>query len=135
MGIIEKAKELRKVIEANAAKMDDSSALKAMELFSTWSGSGVTYAAGDRVRYEGVLYKVTQGHSSQEDWSPAAAPSLFAEVLPGQDGTEIGDWRQPGSTNPYMKGDKVRFNGAVYESVIDNNVYSPADYPAGWKTV
>jgi len=32
-------------------------------------------------------------------------------------------------------GDKVRFNGKVYESVINGNVWSPADYPAGWREV
>ena len=47
----------------------------------------------------------------------------------------IPDWVQPDSTNAYTKGDKVRFEGKVYESLIDNNVWSPAAYPAGWKEV
>ena len=42
---------------------------------------------------------------------------------------------QPDSTNPYKKGDRVRFNGKVYESLIDNNVWSPSAYPAGWREV
>ena len=48
---------------------------------------------------------------------------------------EILDWEQPDSTNPYMKGDKVKYNGKIYESVIDNNVWSPEAYPQGWKEV
>jgi hypothetical protein len=32
-----------------------------------------------------------------------------------------------------MKGDKVMFNGAVYESTIDNNVWAPDVYPGGWQ--
>ena len=35
----------------------------------------------------------------------------------------------------YDKEDRVSFNGGNYESVIDGNTYSPAVYPAGWKTV
>lgn len=41
------------------------------------------------------------------------------------------EWEQ----KTYMIGDKVTFNGNVYESVIDNNVWSPTDYPAGWQLV
>lgn len=44
-------------------------------------------------------------------------------------------WVQPGSTNPYGRGDKVTYGGAVYESLIDGNVWSPDAYPAGWKKV
>lgn len=48
-------------------------------------------------------------------------------------GNRYWEWKQPDSTNPYMKGDKVTYNGKTYESVIDNNVWSPDTYPAGWK--
>jgi len=34
-----------------------------------------------------------------------------------------------------MVGDKVMFNGQVYESVINNNIWSPAAYPAGWHAI
>ena len=138
MGVIERARELRKVIETNAAGMDDVSACKAMELFALWEGGGVSYTAGIRLRHQGKLYKVLQTHVSQEDWAPDVAQSLFAEVLPGQEGTETGVWKQPDSTNPYMAGDRVHYpkeDGPVYESIIDNNVWSPTDYPEGWKVV
>lgn len=39
-------------------------------------------------------------------------------------------WAQPGSTNPYMLGDKVRHNGKIWMSTIDNNVWEPGVY--GW---
>ena len=72
------------------------------------------YVKDDKVLYEGVLYKVLQNHTSQEGWTPTSAPSLFAKVLTSEG--EILDWEQPSSTNPYMKGDKVRYNGKIYES-------------------
>lgn len=83
--------------------------------------------------YDGKLYKVLQAHTSQADWTPPSAPSLFAEVLPGQGGTDIGEWKQPGSTNPYKKGDKVTHNGKTWESTADNNVWEPGVY--GWTEV
>lgn len=137
MDLIERARELRRQIELGAAAMDDDTALDFVELFPAWSEDGVSYAVGDRVRYGGVLYKVLQAHTSQPTWTPADAASLFAEVLIPVPG-EIPVWKQPDSTNPYMKGDKVHYpdeNGPVYESTIDNNVWSPEAYPAGWQEV
>lgn len=133
--IIERARQLRLVIEQVAENLKDDEALESAELFSVWSGDGVEYEVGKRVRYgeENKLYKVLQAHTSQPDWTPTDAPSLFAEVLAGQDGTDIGEWTQPDSTNPYMKGDKVIFEGYVWESLIDSNVWSPSAYPSGWQ--
>lgn len=106
-----------------------------LEAFPKWN-SELTYAVGDAVFYNNVLYKCVQGHTSQTDWNPEDAVSLWAEMLnaPTEDGS-IPEWVQPGSTNPYMTGDKVTFNGKVYESLIDNNVWSPEAYPAGWREV
>lgn len=135
--IIERARQLRLVIEQVAENLKDDEAIENVELFSAWSGDGVEYEVGKRVRYgeENKLYKVLQAHTSQSDWTPTDAPSLFAEVLAGQEGTDIGEWVQPDSTNPYMTDDRVIFNGVVYESLIDNNVWSPSVYPAGWKQI
>ena len=80
------------------------------------------------------MYKVLQDHTSQETWTPKDAPSLFARVLV-DDGGAVLDWVQPNSTNPYMKGDRVKFEGKIYESLIDSNVWSPTAYPTGWKEI
>lgn len=133
--IIERARVLRGTIEEMAQNLEDEKALENAELFPAWNPDGCEYKTGDRVRADGTLYKVLQAHTSQPTWNPGAAAALFAEVLPGQGGTEIGEWVQPDSTNPYMEGDRVIFNGSTYESLIDNNVWSPADYPAGWEKV
>ena len=132
--LIDLARKLRPFIEKAAIFLNDEDALEAKELYPQWSGDNVEYKVNDRVRYEGLLYKVLQPHTSQENWTPLAAASLFAKVLiPEPD--IIPEWEQPSSTNPYMIGDKVMFDGKVYESTIDNNIWSPAAYPAGWREV
>ena len=118
-----------------AETLSDAQALQVPMLFDEFDGNGVKYKAGKRIIYEGVLYKVLQDHTSQEGWTPNAAPSLFAKVINETITGEIPDWEQPDSTNAYMKGNKVKFNGKIYESVIDNNVWSPTAYPSGWKEV
>ena len=129
----EHAYKLRQMLHKASASLADDDALEAIELFPVWQTS-TNYAAGDRVRYGGVLYRCLQSHAAQDTWTPADAPSLWARVLIPDPG-EIPEWEQPDSTNPYMKGDRVRFAGKIYESLVDNNVWSPADYPAGWKIV
>lgn len=39
------------------------------------------------------------------------------------------------STSPYMTGDCCTAGGAVWRSVMNNNVWSPLDYPSGWEQI
>ena len=127
--------KIREMIEKAAVSLGDDDAIEAAELFPAWA-VGVAYSVGERVQYDGKLYKVVQAHTSQADWTPPTVPALFTEVAkPG----EIPVWKQPtGAQDAYNKGDKVWYpdvNTTVYESVIDSNVWSPNDYPQGWKVV
>lgn len=136
MSIIDEARYLRSVIEQLSVNLDDEQATEAVALFPAWK-VGAEYKIGDRVRYSDVLYKVLQDHTSQADWAPDTAVSLYVRVLI-PDPEVIPVWEQPSAENAYMKGDKVYFPTAeddIYESTIDNNVWSPADYSAGWKLV
>lgn len=117
------------------ANLPDEQAVQVPLLFEEFNGNGVAYTVGKKVLYKGVLYKVIQAHTSQADWTPDAAPSLFAKVINETIDGSIPEFVQPDSTNPYMKGDKVKFNGKVYESLIDNNVWSPEANPSGWKEI
>ena len=126
---------LHKVAKMVASEVtDDAKALAIQEFYDDWE-VGIKYEVGTYIRYEEVLYKVITAHTSQSDWTPTSASSLFAKVLIDPTGETINEWVQPDSTNPYMAGDKVIFNGKTYESVIDNNVWSPSAYPAGWKEI
>lgn len=130
-----KAHALRALIEKASASLPDEDALEAVELFPLWAAN-TEYAADVRVRYADKLYRCVQAHTSQADWTPDATPALWTEVAkPG----EIPVWRQPtGAQDAYMTGDMVHYPTAddpVYRSVIDNNIWSPEAYPAGWEVV
>lgn len=121
-----KREEAKAIIAALVTMRDsatDEQALAAPALYPAWRG-GKSYKVGERVMFEGVLYKVLQDHDSQDHWTPTAAPSLFAKVLIPVEG-EVFAWEQPDSTNPYMTGDKVSHNGQIWESLVDNNVWEP----------
>lgn len=123
-----RAMELRAIIEEAMSKEDDSVVLEIPQLLPEWK-AGIAYTTGKKIQYGGIVWKVLQDHTSQEGWEPGVAPSLFAEVLiPDPD--VIPEWKQPDSTNPYMKGDKVTHNGTTWVCTIDNNVWEPGVY--GW---
>lgn len=75
--------------------------------------------------------------------APSAYPAGWQDVATEGGGTmepepspQVPDFKQPtGAHDSYKKGDRVRFEGKVYESLIDNNAYSPATYPQGWREI
>lgn len=113
---------------------DDAVALSIQEFYDIWE-EGVAYSVGRYITHNDILYKVLTEHTSQVAWTPDVSPSLFAKVLIDPTGETIPDWVQPDSTNAYMMGDKVKYEGVVYVSLIDNNIWSPVNYPAGWQVV
>ena len=125
--------------QAQVQTLPDEQALTVPTVFPLWA-VGVSYQVDFKVRYNEVLYKVIQAHTSQEEWHPDVAVSLFTKVIvgevdPGTGEQVVLDWVQPDSTNPYMKGDRVIFEGVVYESTVDNNIWAPNAYPQGWSVV
>ena len=125
------AESYRKLIERAAESLEDTDAAQAPLLFKEWR-PGNYCEVGKRLQYNNKLYKVLIAHTSQEDWTPDTAVSLFAEILIPNP-YEIPEWVQPGSTNSYMKGDKVRHNNKIWISNVDYNVWEPGVY--GWDEV
>ncbi|MBQ1759770.1 MAG: hypothetical protein IIZ94_08810 [Prevotella sp.] len=123
----ELARKFRKFIEQMSENATDEDALDNILAFPKWE-VGKAYVKDDRIRYENVLYKALQSHTSQADWTPDVAVSLFVKVSI----EEYPQWVQPqGAHDAYNKGDKVTHLEKHWESEIDANVYEPSVY--GWK--
>ena len=182
-------KDFRDKVTELLVNLDNDAAIENAILFPQWK-SGIDYKVDERIRYNNILYIILQDHTSQEEWRPDVAGSLYARMLRSWEQNIIPTWEQPESTNGFMAGDKVYhngllyvstadyntwepgiegnpwelvveehpedsepevkehvagalyamgdhviFNGVEYESLIDNNSWSPADYPAGWAEV
>lgn len=203
------AEQFRRAVQYFTATLPEDKALVVSSVFDAWAVN-VKYITGEWVSYgvnavgDPQLYQVLQDHTSQEQYTPDIATSLYKAV--GIDPSGIPTWVQPlgatdayklddvvmhnskkwkstidanvwepgvygweevtgdgGETDPveptgpeepdtptdtipdfvqptgahdaYAKGDKVKYNGKVYESLMDANTYSPDAYPAGWKEI
>lgn len=119
------------VIKANLIQtainyLPDEEAETVTALFPDWE-DGKAYAVGDRVKYNGLLYRCVQAHTSQADWTPDITPALWVRTST----EEWPEWIQPtGAHDAYNKGDKVSHNEKHWISDIDANVYEPGVY--GW---
>ena len=126
----ELAKKFRKFIELMSENATDEQALDNILAYPKWE-VGKEYEKDFRLRYEDTLYKVLQNHTSQSDWTPDTAVSLYVKVSI----EEFPEWVQPtGSHDAYMKGDKVSHNEKHWISLIDANVYEPSEsVPTLWE--
>ena len=119
----EKQKEIAILIRGTLPTAPDEVAVKHAEWYPVWCPE-IHVKAGDRLTYDGILYRCLQDHNTQETWTPPESPSLWAKVLiPDPD--VIPAWEQPESTNGYDKGDKVIHGGKTWESLVDNNIWEP----------
>lgn len=122
------------VIKANLIQtainyLPDEEAETVTALFPEWE-ENKAYAIGDRVKYNELLYRCVQAHTSQIEWTPDVVPALWTRTSTD----EWPEWVRPtGAQDAYNKGDKVTYKGEHYISLIDANVYSPEEYPAGWE--
>lgn len=90
------------------------------------------FSYGENEVGDAQLYQVLQDHTSAEQWTPDTAVSLYKPIGVTEDGHA--EWVQPlGASDAYNKGDIVSYNGTLYRSTINGNVWSPVDYPQGWE--
>ena len=127
--------EIAFVTMAENGDIDDTTAMENIDVFASWK-SGIAYKQGDLRTYgEGEhrkLYRCVQAHTSQDDWTPPAAASLWA--LTADPAEEWPAWSQPvGAHDAYAEGAKCSHNGKHWVSAVDNNVWEPGSY--GWTLV
>ena len=131
------AEQFRKALQIFAASLTDEQALEVATIYDQWK-VGKSYKVDEYLIYgindvgDPQLYKVVQAHTSQADWTPNVTASLYVAIGLDESGYPV--WSQPtGAHDAYNIGDIVNYNGTLYESLIDGNVYSPDAYPTGWK--
>lgn len=130
---IERARELRRLIEQASAGLDDQAASMGAELYPTLKGDGSLISAGTRINWRGVVKKAAADLWDYPQNNPDNAPTLWAD-LDYVDGIRI----IPDVitvTTAFSKGEQGWWQDSVYESLTDANVYTPDTYAAGWRWI
>lgn len=140
MNMTQTALEMRTALQYFVASLDAETQLDLMlEIPSVYPAYAVgkAYKTKDVFSYginavgDPQLYQVLQDHTSAAEWTPDTAVSLYKAIGVTETGYPV--WVQPlGATDAYNTGDIVSYNGALYISTIDGNVWTPDAYPAGW---
>lgn len=129
-----RAIQLRAVIEQAAQTLDEKTISEAPELCRTLKQDGSLVRAGTRINWSGTIKKAAVDLWDTEANDPDHAPSLWADIA-YRDGYRI----IPETitvTTAFSKGEKGWWtDGKLYESKVDSNVYTPAQYADNWKEI
>lgn len=139
--VMQAALEMRKTLQFFVGTLDADTQLdKMLEIPSMFPAYEVgkayktkdVFSYGENTVGDPQLYQVLQDHTSAAQWTPDTATSLYKAI--GITAEGYPEWVQPlGSTDAYTTGDIVSYNGKLYRSIIDGNVWTPDAYPAGWE--
>lgn len=138
---IQAAMELRRALQLFLCTLDPDTQAKDMmtvaTVFPVYT-AGRIYKAKEVVSYgansvgDPQLYQVLLEHTASEEWPPDLAPSLYKAIGVTEEGYP--EWVQPiGTSDAYNTGDIVSYNGMLYRSTVDANVWPPDVY--GWVVV
>ena len=139
MNTLQAAEQFRKALQMFCQSLTDEQAMEVATVYPKYE-VGRAYKVDEMFTYgtnnvgDPQLYRVVQAHTSQADWTPDATPALYTPIGLNDAGYPV--WSQPtGAHDAYNTGDIVDYNGTLYKSLIDGNVYSPEAYPQGWEEV
>ena len=127
------ALKLRAIVEQAAALLDDKTASEAPTLFPRLKRDGSLVRAGTRICHNGEIKKAAVDLWDTAENDPDHAPTLWAKI-DYRDGYRI----VPSVitvTTAFAKGERGWWNGKLYESAVDSNVYTPEQYAPNWTEV
>lgn len=112
---------------------DDQTAEALSAAVKVWT-EGERVEAGWLRSFGGKIYKATKTHTAQRDWKPPDTPSLWVAHTKTTEGAQVAEWVRPlGAHDAYNKGDQVTFEGGLWESAVNTNVWQPGTY--GWTRI
>lgn len=133
MDILERARLQRRNIVFGSDSLDDKTASETPELFDKLNENGDLVPVGTRINWNGSLKRASVDLWDTAENNPDNAPMLW-EDIEYKDGIRI----IPEVITVGTKFNKDEFGwwqDTLYKSLIDNNVWNPTQYPAGWELI
>jgi hypothetical protein len=104
-----------------------------VELYPVLHFNGELIAAGTRINWNGALKRAAVDIWDTYENNPDNAPTLWEDVVIKEDIRVIPETITVGLA--FSKGEKGWWKDKIYQSLIDNNIWNPDAYPAGWELV
>lgn len=133
MNILEKARLQRKNILLSSESLDDKTASITPELFNKLNENGELIKVGTRINWNGYLKRASVDLWDTIENNPNNAPQLWEDILYKNGIRIIPETITTGTM--FMKDELGYWGEDLYKSLIDNNVWTPTAYPAGWELI
>ncbi len=127
------ALKLRALIEQASASLPDKEASEGVSLFPRLKQDGALVSAGTRINHNGVIKRAAVDLWDTEANSPDNAPSMWEDIAYREGFRIIPAVITAGTA--FAKDEQGWWGEVLYRSLIDANVYTPEQYPAGWALV
>ena len=127
------AYKLREMMHKAAVSLDDKDASAAAELFPRMKYDGSLISYQTRINWNGTVKMAASDLWDTEENNPDNAPALWSD-LKYRDGIRIIP-EVITAAEAFAKGERGWWGEDLYESLVDANVYTPAQYPEGWRRV
>ena len=131
MNLKTKARKQREILMKSAQTLQDSDASMVPEFYDIMRYTGNLISVGTRINWKGTVKKAVVDLWDTEANNPDNAPTLWADLL-YKDGIRLIP-EVITVTTLFMKDELGWWKDELYKSLIDNNVYTPEAYPAGWQ--
>ena len=133
MDILERARALRKNIITSSASLEDKIASETPELFGRLNENGDLIKAGTRVNWKGLLKRAAVDLWDTKENNPDNAPALWEDIAYKEGYRIIPETITAGTA--FNKDELGWWKDTLYKSILDNNVWTPEQYPSGWEEV
>ena len=130
---LERARQLRAMIEAAAGNLTDADASTAAELFPRLKQDGSLVSAGTRINWGGKVKRAAVDLWDRTENNPDNAPTRW-EDIGSRDGIRI----IPETITAglaFAKDELGWWGDTLYKSLLDANVWTPEQNASGWEKV
>lgn len=113
--------------------VDDKLASVAMDVYPVLNEDGELIKAGSRIKWNGILKRAATDLWDTAENNPDNAPALWEDISYREGYRIIPETISTGAA--FAKDERGWWDGVLYVSLLDNNVWTPVAYPTGWQIV
>ena len=125
-----KAEKLRSLIEQASVNLTDKDASEGPELFPGLKENSTLVKSGTRINWNGVVKRASVDLWDTAENNPDNAPALWEDISYKEGYRIIPETLTAGTA--FALDECGWWNDQLYKSLMEANIYTPDQYPAGW---